>query len=142
MLATVNDALAALKPFKAYCVAKSRKSKKALQFAVKNSARKIDTAALNIYDYFVSDDEANLGAGFCPAPLGRRISIAAMIKWLEETPPPINTCPIYDVIKGENLESLINQVNRKLITGWLPQGGISQITKLDATFYVQAMVLP
>lgn len=46
----------------------------------------------------------------------------------------------YNVIKGENLEDLINSVNELLSDGWIPQGGISTVvTGVGVEFY-QALV--
>lgn len=139
---TIEEALSYLSPFMAYCVCKSADSKKRLQLAMKNSARRIDKNTQSIYlscDYFVSDDEQGLGAGFSDYQIGRRISVEAMIKWLEETPPPVNTSPLYDVVYSSELEYLSKEVSRRMLTGWLPQGGVSHCPSKG---FIQAIVLP
>lgn len=139
---TLEEALSYLNPFLAYCVCKSMYSKNKLQFAIKNSRRRIDKAALSAnlnYDYFVSDDQQGLGAGFSDHKIGRAISLGAMIKWLEEGPSLVNTSPLYDVVCCSELKYLSEEINRRMLTGWLPQGGISYCPSKG---FIQAIVLP
>ena len=44
----------------------------------------------------------------------------------------------YKIVQGANLENLEDRVNRFVVLGWVPQGGVY----FAAASYVQAMICP
>ena len=48
----------------------------------------------------------------------------------------------YDVIESNYLENLIDQVNRKIKDGWIPQGALTynEMTGYNGEHYLQAII--